>query len=171
MDILSELKIDSSLNRKKKLANYVSDNPDKFPELMEYFFSEDYRIAQRASNAVNMCVEKDNALIEPYISRIIENLKSPAHDAVKRNSIRLFQFIDLPEEYCGDVADICFSYLDSEKEAIAVRAFSMTVLYNIAMKYPAIKDELKMMIEDHLPYGSAGIKARGKNILKMLEKI
>jgi hypothetical protein len=47
----------------------------------------------------------------------------------------------------------------------------MTVLFNIVKKYPELKDELKMSIEDQLPYGSAGFKSRGRRILKSLEKI
>ena len=170
MDIKKKLQADSNVKRNRVLAQHILEHPQLFDELMQYFFSEDLRIAQRSSNVVNLCVEKNNLLIFPYLPKIIKGLKKTPHDAYKRNSIRLMQFIDLPEEHIGDVADICFKYLDSVKEPIAVRAFSMTVLYNITKTYPEIKNELIMMIEDHLPYGSAGIKARGKNILRLLRK-
>ena len=46
----------------------------------------------------------------------------------------------------------------------------MTVLYNITLKIPELADELKIIIEDQMPYGSAGFKSRGKKILKGLQK-
>jgi len=171
MNLLSELKIDSSGARVRKIAWHVLEHPETFEELMSCFLSEDYRIAQRASNVVNHCVESKNELVYPYINTIIEHLKKTVHDAVKRNSMRMFQFIDIPEEYLGEIAGLGFKYLDSEKEAVAIRVFSMTVLYNITRKFPGIKDELKMMIEDHLPYGTAGFKARAKKVLKDLERV
>ena len=46
----------------------------------------------------------------------------------------------------------------------------MTVLYNLSVNIPEIKNELKLLIEDLLPYGTAGIKSRGRKILAKLEK-
>jgi hypothetical protein len=44
----------------------------------------------------------------------------------------------------------------------------MTVLANIAMEEPDLKDELKIVIEDGLPYGSAAYISRAKKTLKQL---
>jgi hypothetical protein len=65
--------------------------------------------------------------------------------------------------------DTCFALLDP-KEPIAVRAFSMTVLGNLAAQHPDLKKELRLVIESQLPYGSAGFVARAKKVLKQLEK-
>ncbi len=64
--------------------------------------------------------------------------------------------------------DICFKYLEFPDEALAVKVFSMTVLGNLAKKYPEIKPELKLLIEDQLPHQTAGFKSRAKKILKQL---
>ncbi len=171
MDIKEELQKDSSPQQVESISDYVLGNPETFDELMQCFFSEDFRLAHWASNVVIKCVKKQNKWIDPYLERIVKDMEKPgAREAKKRNCVRLLQFVELPEKYMGDVADTCFKFLDSAKEAIAVRAFSMTVLYNITKTYPEIKNELIMMIEDHLPYGSAGIKSRGRNILKQLKK-
>lgn len=67
--------------------------------------------------------------------------------------------------------NICFAYLESPAEALAIKVFSMTVLGNLAKLYPEIIPELKLLIEDQLPYQTAGFKSRGKKVLKVLEKI
>ena len=71
----------------------------------------------------------------------------------------------------GAVADICFKFLNSAKEAIAVKVFAMDVLLNIVGKFPEMKEELKISIKDQLPFGSAGFQNRGTKILKLLDKM
>ena len=97
-------------------------------------------------------------------------LKPGIHDAVKRNIVRLLQFISIPRSLQGKVADICFNYLNNPKEAIAVRVFSMTVLANLSTENPELKNELIPLIEDQLPFGSAGFRSRGIKVLRKLRK-
>ena len=68
----------------------------------------------------------------------------------------------------GEAADICFGYLVDHKETIAVRVFAMTVLGNICRREPDLGIELRLVIEEELPYASAGFKSRAKKILAEL---
>ncbi len=83
----------------------------------------------------------------------------------------MLQFIDIPEELLGLTAELCFNFLNSGQESIAVKANAMTVLFNIVKKYPDLKEELKITIEEQLPFGSTGFKNRGSKILKALKKL
>ena len=106
------------------------------------------------------------------LERMMNNLKKPnPHDAVKRNSIRLMHEIELPEAYHGEIMDMCFTYLESPKESLAVKVFSMSVIANLARYYPEIKPELKLIIEDLLPHQSAGVKSRAKKVLQQLNTL
>ena len=67
--------------------------------------------------------------------------------------------------------DICFKFLESPTEALAVKVFSMGVLGNLATIYPEIKTELKLIIEEQLPNQTAGFKSRAKKVLKQLRRI
>jgi hypothetical protein len=49
------------------------------------------------------------------------------------------------------------------------RKLISTVLANLVEKQPGLKSELRIIIEDELPYGSAGFLSRGKKILKKLK--
>ena len=68
------------------------------------------------------------------------------------------------------MVDICFNFLLSQDEPVAIRVFAMTVLGNIAQKWPELKNELRMAIEENMEFGSAGFKSRGKKELKRLKK-
>jgi hypothetical protein len=89
--------------------------------------------------------------------------------AVKRNVVRILQFVDIPEDLHGEVMNICFELLGDLRETIAVRVFSMTVLARLAEIYPDIRQELRIIIEDELSHQpSAGFKSRAKKILAAL---
>lgn len=171
MDIKAELEKPQSKALAKEITNYVGNNPNRFKKLMELFFDKNLRISQKASWPVGFCAETYPSLIYPYLKEMIDNLQNPVHNAVKRNTLRIMGDIILPEELLGEAADICFQYLDDPKEAIATRVFSMTVCFNITKREPELANELKIIIEDHYPHGSAGFKSRAKKILKELRKM
>jgi hypothetical protein len=154
-----------------KVANYVGNNKERFAELMQTYFDGPYRVTQRSSWAVRHCVENHSDLAHPYLDKMVDMLNKDTHDAVKRNTLRVLGDIDIPIRLMGPLADKCFAYLQSEIEPIAIRVFAMTVLLSIAKKEPDLKNELLMVIEEILPYGSAGIKARAKKTIKELRKI
>jgi len=93
------------------------------------------------------------------------------HDAVNRNILRTFQYVDIPEKHQGKVLNICFDFLNDNCQPIAIRAFSMTVISNLSKKYADIIPELKISIEALMPNASSGLKSRGKKILKTMNKL
>ena len=154
------------------IQQYIGSNQDLFDELMGLFFDDEYRVAQRAAYAVSHCVDKYPFLINPHLEQLVHNLENKKiHIAVKRNTVRILQDVDVPEELLGTLADYCFKFLLDPKETVAVRVFSMQILYNICKKEPDLANELKVVIEEFLPTGTAGFKSRGKKILKGLQKI
>lgn len=169
MNLKEEILKEHSKAQCTKVVNWVGGSQQRFDELFALFLADKYRVTQRAAWPVSYCVIAHPVFINKHWKKLISNLKKPnLHDAVKRNSIRLLQHIEIPEKYQGDLMDICFKYLESPTETLAVKVFSMTVLANLAKIYPEIKPELKLLIEDQLPNQSAGFKNRGKKILNAL---
>ncbi len=137
---------------------------------MELFLNGGYQVTQRSAWSIGICAERHPALIRPHLKQMVKKIQQPdVHDAAKRNVVRILQHIDIPGDLLGIVATSCFNYVSSPNEPIAVRAFSMTVLANIAMRKPGIKNELKLVIEQQLSYGSIGLCARARKVLKTLE--
>ena len=149
-------------------ALQIGNDEYQFGLLMELFFSNDYRTCQRASWVLAHCIDNYPRLIEPYLSKMVNNLYKDIGDASKRNTVRAFQFVDIPENLWGKTIEICFRFLNSGIEPVAIKVFSMSVLYNLSELVPEIKEELKISIENQLPLSSAGFKSRGKKILQEL---
>jgi len=64
--------------------------------------------------------------------------------------------------------DVCFRYFSSPGEAVAIKAFSITVLQKLAKLYPEIINEIKLIIEERWDYETPAFKARSKKLLKEL---
>ena len=62
--------------------------------------------------------------------------------------------------------NICFDYVADVKEAVAVKAFALTVLGNLAKDHSDIIPEIKLLIEEQLPRQTAAFKSRAKRLLK-----
>ena len=174
MDIRDQLLVEHSKQNTLAIAGYIGNNSERFSVLMDLFFNDPNksRVVQRAAHVLSFCLDKHPDLITPHLEALIHNLKEDnVHVAVRRNTVRALQTITIPEELLGDTWNICFTYLSSAEEPIAVKAFSMTVLYNICKKLPELKEELQIVIEDQLPYGSSGFKNRAHKVLKGLTKL
>ncbi|HRI78954.1 MAG TPA: hypothetical protein PLR06_05400 [Cyclobacteriaceae bacterium] len=170
MNTLQEVLREHSKTMHDRVVRYVGNNPIRFKELVDTFLKGPYRVTQRAAWPLSYCVESHPALIKPHLKSIINNLKTPGIPvSVKRNTIRLLQFIPIPRSLHGTVAEIGFNFLSDPKETIAVRVFSMTVLAHIAKEQPDIRKELQIVIEDQLPFGSAGFVSRANKVLKQLK--
>lgn len=154
----------------KRIVEWVGDDRKRFAEVMEFFLNGNLRENQRAAMAVGVVGERHPKLLYPYLEKMLDALEHPNHDAQVRNTLRSLQFIDVPEEHMGRVTNYCFEYLGSPNYPVAFRAFAMTVLYNISVKEPDLMPELKLVIEDVIPHGSAGLKARARNVLAQIEK-
>jgi hypothetical protein len=149
------------------IVKWVGSSQQRFDELFALFLTGEYRVTQRASQPLSYCVEAHPAFIKKHFGKLVKNLKQPnLHDAVKRNTIRLLQYVDIPIKYQGPVMDICFGYVASPTEAVAIKAFSLTVLGSLARQYPEIIPEIQLLIADQLPHQTAAFKSRAKAFLK-----
>lgn len=168
MDIRSAILEENSRKMADAVADYVGADPDRLKVLMGFFFDGETLIHQRAAYPVSVLADREPDLFLPYLEKMVLNLDNPVHDAVRRCTIRLLQDIQIPEKLMGEIAERCFAFLENPEQPIAIRAFSMVVLYKISLKWPDLQNELRLVIETHLPYGSSGFKNCGNKILKKL---
>ncbi|MEL6865515.1 MAG: hypothetical protein AAFP19_13900 [Bacteroidota bacterium] len=171
MDLREELLREHSKAQALRLSEYIGHDADRLADLMALFLRDEYRVSQRAAWVVSHCAKRSPELFKPYFQVMLENLeRGGQHIAIKRNTLKVLAELGVPNELLGMAASLCFDYLADPKEAIAVKAHSMAILYQICLVEPDLAGELQLLIEDQLPTGSAGIKSRGKNILKALRK-
>jgi 8-oxo-dGTP diphosphatase len=153
------------------IANSAVENPVIFRKLLDFSYSDDRKLAFHSSWILSKTCDKYPDLINPFLPGIVERLNRITNESAQRSFLRILSMgpIDiLSDKHHGLLADHCFSALRAGFSAIAVKAYSMEILYRLALIYPELAYELSAtlaMIEDD---ASAGIKARGRMILKKL---
>lgn len=160
-----------SKKQAQKIADWIGTDPERFSVLIRHMLEDEYRISQRAAWVVTHVLERHPHLVRPHLERMVHHLRNPdQHDAVRRNTLRALQYVDLPEALWGEVADIGFQYLADPNEPVAVRIFAMSVVWNICRNVPELKQELKLIIEDQWDHATAGFRSRGRKILREISK-
>lgn len=171
MMLSEDLTRDFSKRHTVMLAKEIGEDQGRFDELISIMISANPLTAPRAAWVASHCSDMHPWLVQKHLKQLIENLQNPVLDAVKRNSLRMIRSIEIPENMMGLTADVCFKFLYSTKEPIAVKVYAMDVLFGIIKKFPEMKDELKIAITDQMPFGSAGFRSKGRKILKMIDKM
>lgn len=152
------------------IVKYIGDSPKRFSQLINIYLAGPYRVTQRAAWPISVCAEKSPQLITPHLKKLLDFVTKPGvHVAVKRNTLRLLQFINIPKKFHGRVAEIGFNFLNDKSETVAVQVFAMTALSKVIKDEPTLANELRIIIEDRMPYASAGFRSRGAKILKEIK--
>jgi 8-oxo-dGTP diphosphatase len=163
-----------SLKEAEWVAISAIENPSVFNRLLEYSYSDDNKLAFRASWTLTKVCDMYPDLIYPHINEVIEKLGKLGNESTMRCFLRIVSLSDtdmISEKNQGILADLCFSFLRSGFSAIAIKAYSMEILYKLVLKYPELGNELTASINLLQADGSAAILARGRLILKKLAGI
>jgi len=159
------LKVHSKANC-EVIIKWIGDSKQRFDQLFDLFLHDEYRVVQRSAWPLSQAVIEHPEFIQKHFSKLLKNLEKPGiHVSVKRNTVRLLEHISIPQRFHGRVMNICFNYIASPDEAVAVKAFSLTVLERLSNQYPEIRRELKTVIEDRWDFESAAFRSRAKKIL------
>ena len=167
MDLRATIRAEHSKMMCSHVVKWIGSNQERFDELFRLFLDDEPVIQQRAAWPLSYAAGDHPPLIQKHFGKLLRNLKkNDLHDSIKRNTMRLLQYVPVPEKFHGEVMNIAFDYIISPSENPAIKAFSLSVLENLSKQYPEIKQELKTIIEDRWEIESAAFRSRAKRILK-----
>jgi hypothetical protein len=170
MDIREEALKEHSKAQTNKIAAWIGNDDNRFRQFLDHFLYDEYRVVQRISWVLSVVADEHPEIVEKDIGRIIKRLDDKdIHVAVKRNVVRVLQFLKIPPRYYAKVFDHCINYISDPNETVAVRCFAMTVAAKIAQKYPELKHELAETIRISLKNTTPGLKVRSRDVLRSLK--
>jgi hypothetical protein len=170
MSLRNTILAEHSKSQTIKIVNWVGKSQARFDQLFNLFLKDENRVTQRAAWPLSYCARQHPELIRKHLGKLIKNLqKKGLHDAVKRNSVRILQDIQIPARLHGELMNTCFQFIESPDEAVAIKVFSLTILNNLVPLYPDIKNELKLIIEERWDHETAAFRSRARKILKNLK--
>jgi 8-oxo-dGTP diphosphatase len=163
-----------SMKEAEWVATSAIENPAIFNKLFQYSNSADKKLAFRASWTLSKVCDRLPDLIYPYLDQIVESLDKIDNESTLRSFLRIISLTDIEKiksRQHGLLANFCFSTLNSGLSAIAVKAYSMEILFRLAQIYPELANELSTSIRILMEDGSAGITSRGRMILRKLAEM
>jgi 8-oxo-dGTP diphosphatase len=163
-----------SRNEAEWIAVSAIENPAIFLKLFEYSRSPNKKLAFRASWTLTKVCDRFPEIIYPYLGQIAELLDKLDNESTLRSFLRILSLSDLGKvnvQQHGFLADFCFNILKSRESAIGVKAYTMEILYRLAVIYPELANELSTSILLLMEEDSAGLRSRGRTILSKLANL
>lgn len=153
------------------LAELAAEKEDVLSRLINYSFSANDKLSSKASWSLSKVYDKHPETLVPFIPGIIGSLDRLENESVRRSFMKIISLSDITvvtRKHQGILADYCFRMLRSGFSSIAVKAYSMEIIYRLAQVYPELTAELAETINLLQDEKSAGILAKGRIILKRL---
>ena len=167
LNLKKEILKSNSKSNTVRVVKLIGQDSNIFKELMKIYFNDkNMDLARIAAWVLRHCIDQHPDLINPYLKKLVKYLgKEGHHDAINRNGLAILETVPIPEKLYGPITNICFDFLQSGKEPIAIKAYAMSILDKIGNDIPEIQHELKLIIQELIPYESAGFKSRARRIL------
>ena len=96
MDIEKEILAVHSKEHVVKLVRWVGNDKMRFQQLMEYLLRGEGQLANKSAWIIGHSTELHPALVSPWLKAMIKLVqKRGVPGAVKRNVVRILQFVDI----------------------------------------------------------------------------
>jgi len=183
LEQLNNLETAKKENR-QRIANIVLEQPFLFEELITITFWIDKKISIKAAWVLEwICTHQNLDFILPYLKEFTSKISSLKFDSAIRPCAKICEHLAtayyaksvnktkeiLTLVHIDAIVETGFDWLITPQK-IAVRAYTMNTLYLFGLEKEWIHLELKHLIETKIIHESKGTKARGKHVVKLIEK-
>jgi hypothetical protein len=177
--LLSE--VDASRQKRANLAAMVFDNPELLVRLFTKAFEMSDPLSSRACWVLELISKERLDYLLPYLDDLVPKLALFHLDSSIRPMAKICETLTesyfsktenetqkvVTETHLEHITAACFDWLISPQK-VAVQVYAMSTLWWIGHKVNWIHPELKLILEQGYPLGSAAYKARARHILSKL---
>ncbi|MCK5168901.1 MAG: hypothetical protein KAQ75_03400, partial [Bacteroidales bacterium] len=150
MNFREQLLAELSKRNTDYIASVIDRDKKLFNEMFELILTNEEYVSGRAAWVIETVWLKYPEMITPYINDMIDFLPKSKYDNQKRHFTKILSTRDLKEldeEHLGILIDQCFTWLEDPVYPIAVKMFSMQIIYNFVKIEPTLAPELIAIIE------------------------
>ncbi len=165
------------------MAQEIRQHLQWFGPLLEIGLGHDPPIGCRAAWVTEFVCKADLSALYPHLEAFTKGLAGMCSESAIRAMAKICELLaeayyepgptdpvpPLSHEQRERMAAACFDWLIGPYP-IAPKAYSMRTLYLLGLDEAWIHDELRAILQQGYPQGSAGYQARARRILKLLEK-
>ncbi len=169
---------------RERVANIVYNNQDLFKHLVSLTFEVENKTSMKAAWILEwVCTHGKLEWIIPHLDTFTQNISRLQFDSAIRPCAKICEYLAtantskekndfqtlLTSKHIDTIIETGFDWLITPQK-IAVRAYTMTSLYLFGLQKDWVHPELEHLITTKIIKESAGCKARGNKILKLIQK-
>jgi HEAT repeat protein len=157
-----------SIGRSNQAAALAAKNPEIFEQLIEALWHADPVVRMRAADAAEKASLQQVELLNAFKLELLGLLAETQQQELRWHLAQMVPRLRLTREERHRAASDLRRYLQ-DKSSI-VRTFAMQALADLSAEDAALRVEVLELVRHLTKTGSPAMKARGRKLLKQLEK-
>lgn len=180
---LLDNKVTSTRENRSRIASVVLNDRRLFKPLLEIAFDADNPISIKAAWVLEFVLNKNLEWLTPHFNFFTNNLGQIYRDSAVRPTSKICEFLaksytlknensikeNLSKTHIEKLIEVSFDRLISNHK-VAVKVYSMEALFLFGKSTDWVHNELRLIVQQEMPNGSAAYKARGKRTLLNIQK-
>ncbi|MFK5959342.1 MAG: adenylosuccinate lyase [Lutibacter sp.] len=164
------------------VANLVIENPILFKYLLELVVEFNNKLSIKAAWVLEFVCTKKLDWLAPHLNYFTKNIHKIKFDSAVRPVAKICEFLakshtstqasiiknKITKNHINNIIEAGFDWLIG-KQKVAVKAYTMEMLYLFGKNEKWIHQELQLIIQQNIINESAAYKARGKKILSWIK--
>lgn len=152
------------------IADIIIKQPSLIDELVDIVFQNIEPVSRRAAWPLRIISDRKIEMVNPFIPSIIQKLTEIDNISIHRSFLAILVNADIPENLHGELLQITSEILLDRGSPVASLIYSADIFYKLTVNEPDLLNELKLMLEEIEPYGTAGVKSKSRHIIKRINK-
>jgi hypothetical protein len=161
------LLIDNTDVNRKRWARHIIETGIPLADLQSVILSE-HPVAMRFSWVLGELGETEPSVVFPCVKYFFAKRRDIRIPHFNRVLAKMFYLAGIPPEIEGEAIDELFKWLLDAGSNVSTKTFSLLALSNVISKYPGLKNEFRLIVEDQLGKNSISFKKKAEKILKGL---
>ena len=163
------------------MARMIRNTPELVDPIIDIAFQYKEQISFKACWAIEFAARQDLRFLDNHLDKFLDGITGVQFDSSVRPMAKICELLilehyqstaenspsKLNQLHLEKIATACFDWLIGDHK-VAPKAYSITCLYHLGKTFDWIHPELKMVLENDYPKGSAGYKARARQVLAKL---
>jgi hypothetical protein len=157
-----------SIGRADEVAETIRHEPKKAAALIELLWDSDGTVVARAANALEKASRGRPQMLAPYGKELIGLMAEAERKELRWQLALMMPRLELTSSECTRAAAILESWL--EDSSSIVKTFAMQGLADLTRQDPSLEPRVLDMLRALSRSGTAAMRARGRILLKQLER-
>jgi hypothetical protein len=158
-----------SIGKSNEVVAMVLKEPGLFDTLYSGLFADDPVIRMRCADAAEKVTAVHLEYLAPYKQSVLKSLAKVEQAEVRWHVALMLARLPLSASEQTEVINLLTVYMNDRSSI--VKTFAMQALYDLAVRYEALRPVVLIHIKELIAIGTPAMKARGKKLLANLNRL